>query len=260
MVPGQLVASAQVFKGIAGFPKESDFASKVLGMPTAVGGKNLVAGAPVESLSRAGSVIKLSIERGRFKFLKFEDTFSLIDTAGEPFAGGVYLKDFSNLVGKSRIVLFDPSDKPIALAVEDKTKIDKAYDIYGLNPLLSSDTPQEKQGDTDFFPWFRVRDIDNQHLEFRSLMVWNGNNYQPLLRVYPNKVLPGTPAADLLKPNQRDNIVCDSSDPDKIYALMSKRRLTETIAGWDLCIAPGADTSAMIMLAAVLDDMVGWFA
>ena len=192
--------------------------------------------------------------------VKFQDTLSLVDSLGEPFAGGAYIKDSSNVAGKSRLVLYSKDDLPLCVAVQDAAKINKAYNIYGLKPLKASDTAQVKEGDVDFYPWFRIRDIDDSHLDFRSMQVWNGNNYQPCVRIVPNKRQPGKPIGDLLPPKKGDNTVVSSDDPNAVFACMSKKSTMFSERRWDLCIAPGADVMAMIMLGAIMDDMVGWFA
>lgn len=104
-----------------------------------------------------------------------------------------------------------------------------------------------------------MRDIDDSHLDFRSLLIWNGNNYQPYLRIFPAQRLPDVPGGNLVPPAKGDNLVMDPNDREKIYAIMSKKK-TSRIAGWDIQIAPGADAGCMLMLTAILDDMVGWFA
>lgn len=259
MASGQVTAKDEVYKSIHGFPTESKFAGTIKPLPDGVKGKTIGDGTSIGNVTEAGQVIKLSIERGRWKFLKFEDTLSLVDSAGEPFAGGAYLKDFSNVIGKSRIILFDKDDKPICLAVQELVKINKVYTIYGLKPLLDGDAPAEKHDGIDFYPWFKVRDIDDSHLDFRSMLVWNGKNFQPMIRIYPNERPPTAYTGDLLPPNKSDNTVCDSANKDNVYALMSKKSNIKE-RRWDVCIGPGSDAVAMIMLAAIMDDMVEWFA
>jgi len=245
MVAGQVKAEDNVFKSIQGFPKETAMA--MVKLPDAVNGKVIGEGTELSKATQSGDVVKVTIERGQFKFLKFTDTLSLVDSLGEPFAGGVYVKDLSNIMGKSRIIMYDKDDRPLCLAVQETFKINKAYNIYGAKPLKDGDQPQEKEGGVDFYPWFRVRDIDDNHLEFRSLLVWNGNNYAPMLRIHPAKRLPNEPAGDLLPPNKCDNKVTASDNPDVIYALMSKKSDIKE-RRWDICIAPGADIMAMIMV------------
>jgi hypothetical protein len=80
-------------------------------------------------------------------------------------------------------------------------------------------------------------------LDFRSFLVWNGNNYQPMMRIVPAKRQPGTPSSDLLPPRKGDNVVVDCEDASKVYAIMSKKSEAR-VAGWDVCVAPGADVMA----------------
>jgi len=259
MVAGQVRAEDHVFKSIHGFPKETDMSMSPVELPAEMHGKTIGDGTDFAKCTEPGSVVKLSIERGQWKFLKFTDTLSLVDSLGEPFAGGAYIKDYSNVIGKSRVVLYDKDDKPLCLAVQEVFKINKVYNIYGPNPLKDGDEPQEKEGDVDFYPWFRVRDIDDSHLEFRSFLVWNGNNYQPMMKIHPAKRMPDEYVGDLLPSKKTDNKLCASDDPDKVFALMSKKSDIKE-RRWDICVAPGMDVMATIVLAALMDDMVGWFA
>ena len=138
-------------------------------------------------------------------------------------------------------------------------RINKAYFIYGRGPMFPGESPAETENGVGFYPMYKVRDIDDSHLHFRSLLIWNGHNYQPYLRIFPASRLPNEKTGKLIPPRKGDNLVVDPNDRDICYAVMSKRS-NQRVAGWDLCIAPGADAVALLMLTAVLDDMVGWFA
>jgi hypothetical protein len=104
------------------------------------------------------------------------------------------------------------------------------------------------------------------------LLVWTGDTYQPFLKVLPAASLPvstdgTTPATTtngdvLVAPKKGDTLVVDPNDMDKVYAILAKKPtgVMSRIAGWDLIIAPGADVGCMLILGAILDDMVGWFA
>lgn len=244
MVAGQVAATNSEFAGTAGFPTEASLAKEVKSMPGVVSGKSIGAGTPVEVNSEAGQVVKLSISHGKWKFLSMTDTFSVADAAGEAFAGGVYIKEFSSVIGKARLVVYSADDKPICLAVQEVVTANKKYDIYGLQPLLDGDKATEKEGGIDFYPWFKVRDIDDCHLDYRSFLVWNGKNFMPLMHIVPVKrTHDNAGLAELLPPKKGDNMVVDKDDPSKIYALMKKTG-DRRVAGWDVCVAPGTDVLA----------------
>lgn len=254
-VSGQVAPSETEFHNVEGFPKEADLAREVKSLPPLVMGKMI---APViQPVTEAGQLLKCSIEHGRWKFMSRKDTYSIVDNSGDPFADGVHIKTFSNIIGKSRAVMYDTDEKPICLAVEETLAVNKHYNIYGRSPLIQGGAPEEKEDGIDFYPWFRVRDLDDNHLNYRSMLVWNGNNYQPLIRIRNAKRLPESPSPLLVPPSRKDNIIYDATDENKVYALISKRA-NQHVVGWDLCIAPGSDPTAMIMLAALMDDMVGW--
>ena len=149
------------------------------------------------------------------------------------------------------------------LAVEETLKINKAYFLYSTSPLFKDDAQAETEGGVAFYPMFKVRDIDDNHVEYRSLLIWNGNNYQPYLHLVPARNLPDTPTGKLVPPRKNDVLLVDPKDLDVVYALLSKkagRIFNSSRAGWDCVVAPGADVGMTILLSVILNDMVGWFA
>ena len=138
----------------------------------------------------------------------------------------------------------------------------KAYTICSRTPLFDTDEPIDQEGDVKFYPMFQVRDIDNSHRHFRSLIVWNGTQYETLLRIVPAATLTAAAREHDVTPKKSDTLVVDPDDMEKVYAILAKKPtgVTGRIAGWDLTVAPGADVGAFCMLGAILDDMVGWFA
>jgi len=110
-------------------------------------------------------------------------------------------------------------------------------------PLRRGDTPMEKEGGVDFYPWFRVRDIDDKHLDHRPLLVWNDNNYMPKMKLINVQREEGKPIGDFLPPKKSEILVVDYQDNKKVFALMAKKSSSKT-AGWDICVAPGADVAA----------------
>jgi hypothetical protein len=246
MIPGQVAASDATLRNCKGFPTERELAKEVKTLPALVGGKLIGEGTEILPVTEAGQIVKLSIEHGKWKFLSMSDTFSILDSKGEPFAGGAHIVENATILMRHRIVVKDKDGKPICLAVQEALTINKKYDVYGLKPLKDSDVSDlavEKEDGIDFYPWFRVRDIDSSHNDFRSFLVWNGNNYQPMMRVMAAKRHPGEPIGDLLPPSKNDNLVVDCEDTSKVYAIMSKTSSTR-VAGWDVQVAPGADTLA----------------
>jgi hypothetical protein len=243
MIPGQVAVSDATLRNCAGFPSEKELAKNVKTLPALVGGKVIGEGTEILPVTEAGQIVKVSIEHGKWKFLSMSDTFSVLDSKGEPFAGGAHIVENATILMRNRIVVKDKDGKPICLAVQEALTINKKYDVYGLKPLKDWDVAVEKEGEIDFYPWFRVRDIDSNHNDFRSLLVWNGNNYQPMMRVLPAKRHPGEPIGDFLPPSKNDNLVVDSEDTSKVYAIMSKTS-SSRVAGWDVQVAPGADTLA----------------
>ena len=129
------------------------------------------------------------------------------------------------------------------------------------NPLFDGDAETENESGVSFYPMFKVRDIDDNHLDFRSILIWNGHNYQPFLRIVPAKALPSIAAGrQLVPPRKNDLLLVSPNDLDQVYALMAKKPRSERMAGWDCVVAPGADVGMCMMLAVIMDDMVGWFA
>jgi hypothetical protein len=243
MVPGQVAVSDGTLRNCAGFPTEKELAKEVKTLPAVVGGKLIGEGTDILPVAEPGQIVKLSIDHGKWKFLSMSDTFSILDSKGEPFAGGAHIVENATILTRNRIVIKDKDGKPICLAVQEILTINKKYDVYGLNPLKDGDVAVEKEAGIDFYPWFRVRDIDSSHNDFRSFLVWNSKNYQPMMRVMAAKRHPGEAIGDLLPPSKNDNLVVDSEDTSKVYAIMSKTS-SARVAGWDVQVAPGADTLA----------------
>lgn len=122
-VAGQVKATETSFCGVEGMPTEAAIAKSVVSLPTAVHGKVMTA----ENVSPArepGQVIKCSVEHGRGKWFSVQETFSVVDSKDEPFAGGLYIKEFKKLGGiaRSRFVLYDANDKPVCVAEHDSGK------------------------------------------------------------------------------------------------------------------------------------------
>jgi hypothetical protein len=89
-----------------------------------------------------------------------------------------------------------------------------------LKPLHDGDVAIEKEDGIDFCPWFRVHDIDSSRLEFRTLHVWNGNNFQPMMRAVPAMRHPDDLNTGNLLPSVKgNNLVVDCEDSSKVYAL-----------------------------------------
>lgn len=264
-VAGQVSASDDIMGSISGFPKDRELAATVLEPPVSLHGKILCEGTDLEPTTEAGTVVKVNLEHGKWRFFNFNDTFSLTNAHGEPLAGGYYVKEVQNILGRSRLVLYNKDDHAITIAIQDAASMRKKYTIYGMKPLGdgsddSIDYPKQQEQGVDFYPWFRVRDIDDNHLDHRSLQVWNGNNFMPMMKIKAAKRFADIEGlSDMVPPKKTDNLVVDKDDEDKVYALISKKS-DMRIAGWNITVAPGVDPAMMIMLAAIMDDMIGWFA
>jgi hypothetical protein len=298
MVAGEVDATDEVMNHVRGFPSEKKLAKKVLPLPEPVKGKTLIASdSEIAPCQQTDKVVKVSITHGRFKLLPTDDNFSLVDAAGEPFAGGAHIVEHRMAVADgTKLILKDKHDQPVrkyeffndggytrvflgslithswlvrlllllqlALAIEEISLHHKSFVIGSLSPLFDGDEVMGEVGDLKFYPMFKVRDIDDSHLDFRSLLVWNGKQFQPFLRIVPAQNLPDKPSRDTVPPKKGDNLVVDPQDLEKVYAIMTKKStgVISHIAGWDLIVAPGADVGCMIILCAIVDDMVGWFA
>eukprot|EP00977_Amphora_coffeiformis_P013132 scaffold3396_cov176-Amphora_coffeaeformis.AAC.5 len=85
-----------------------------------------------------------------------------------------------------------------------------------------------------------------------------------MLRVVPAmRHLDDKHVSDLLPPRKYDQLVVDKVDYDKMYAFLTKNEpdlFAKGMVGWRVCVVPGADPMVMLMLASILEEMVGWFA
>lgn len=242
-------ASDSVFKSTDGFPVESDFASHVRTLPKSLLGHRLAAFRTMAT--KPGQVVKLSLERVRYSLERHEHTFVLLDANGQPYESGVYLKGFCHEPDQPRLVLFDAKDVPLALAVQRQSAQHVSFTVYGREPLHPHDKPSEQVGDDNLYPWFQMNDFDESHPHVRALLVWNGHDFHPLWRCYPNTCLPQQSGTGLLPASPLDHKICDSRDPSSALALLSKQN-----GRWDVCVAPGTDVAAVIMMTAVLEEMV----
>jgi uncharacterized protein YxjI len=60
------------------------------------------------------------------------DTFSILDSKGDPFAGGAHILENATILKRNRIVIKDKDGKPVYLAIQEVVTINKKYDVYGL--------------------------------------------------------------------------------------------------------------------------------
>jgi hypothetical protein len=124
---------------------------------------------------------------------------------------------------------------------------------------LKGDEPKSEQDGTAFYPWFHVRAIDNAIQGcYRSISVWNGSDYVPMLRVYPSTRRPGAQAADLCMVKKTELHVTQESD-HAIVAFLNKKT-ANNCTGWGITIAPGVDPALIICIAAVVEDTTSIFA
>mmetsp|Transcript_3198 Transcript_3198/g.6705 ORF Transcript_3198/g.6705 Transcript_3198/m.6705 type:complete len:475 (-) Transcript_3198:85-1509(-) len=251
------------FLTISGFPAERDMASMVLGLPEPA--TNVISKRHLPRLETPDKLIKFSVEHDKYK-KKFSthDSFSFFESATNQAFYGIRAFEEHSKVGRSnRIVIKDSNSEPFLLC-RQKRNVNKKYVIHGRYPLHPTDASDDSEEGVPFYPWFMVRDIDDSHLNFRSVQIWNGRNYQPYLQIRnaknPSK---GQPLGSLRIPNKNDLRLTSSADHNRVYALFSRKLVDkgqEKVTGWDVCVAPGTDPGLCVALSLVLDDMVGWFA
>ena len=111
-VTGQVLATEETFRNVAGFPTEATLASKVLDLPALTQGKVLCDA--VSRSTEAGKLVKFAVEHGKGKWFSRRDTFSVLDYEGEPFDDLVVV-EHSNIIGKTRIVVQDKDEKPVRI-------------------------------------------------------------------------------------------------------------------------------------------------
>jgi hypothetical protein len=243
---------------ISDFPTDADLAYRVHPLPKGVNGQLLAGDSNIVPVTEAGQVIRLFLEHSK-GFLAREGRLSIKNTDGLDYADGVHFKEYKGFMGKITLILLDEDDKPIALCEQERVKLHRDYNILGVRPLLEGDEPKSKQDGVAFYPWFHVRDINNAiQGYFRSISVWNGNDYAALWRVYPATRRPGAKAANLCMVKKTELLVTQESD-HSIVALLNKKTVEHSI-GWDITIAPGVDPALVICTAAIVEDTTSVFA
>lgn len=245
MIAGQVSAlDTRVFEGL---PSNKEIGEEVLNWEYPLM-------TSLQPVAEAGNVLQASIKHGTGKWFSFQDTFSVTDSKGEPFAGGIHMVDHKNIVGSHRMMLKDAEGKALALAVEDKTTLNKHFTIYGREPLAPGDELKVEEEGITFYPWYRISDIDDTHLDHRSVVVWTGKGFKPFLQVCP---IPRH--TSLLPPHKGACLVRGAKDHAKQYGVVHKTK-GEGLSGWEIVVSPGVDPSLMIVLAACMEHLVGWFA
>ena len=133
MVAGEVEAKDTPLDNVAGFPTEKEMAAKVLPLPELNRGKYLVSGEDdIGPCMEEGKVVRLTIEHGKFQFLKRSDVFSIVTTDGSAFAGGAHILEETSILGKHRIVLRNKDEQPVSVRWQgDKEILDFSTDIEG---------------------------------------------------------------------------------------------------------------------------------
>jgi len=253
------------FLSVSGFPLESDMASAIL--PELRG--QAIANEQLPPLTTPNRLIKFSVKQDQKKvFFAIQNSFTLFEFhTNKPYFG---LRAFEQrslfpIPGRgNRIAIrINGNAEPLILC-RQLYNINKKYVIHGRYPLHEADTSEDTEGGVPFYPWFMVRDIDDSHLNFRSVQIWNGKNYEPYLHIRSAKnPREGKPLGNLRIPDKNDLRLTSIKDEDMVYALFSRKSLPKgqvDVTGWDVCVAPGTDPGLCVALSVVLDDMVGWFA
>jgi hypothetical protein len=256
-VSGEVRASGK--ERIPDFPTELELAERVYPLPNGVNGQLLAGGeSNILPVTEVGHIIRLFLEHSK-AFLAREGRLTIKDVDGIDYAGGAHFKEYKGFVGNITLVLLDKDDNPIALCEQVRVKLHSEYNILGIRPLLKGDEPKREQDGATFYPWFRVHAIDNAIQGcYRSISVWNGSDYVPMLRVYPSTRRPGAKAANLCMVKKTELLVTQESDC-AIVAFLNKKT-ADNCTGWEITIAPGVDPALVICTAAVVEDTTSIFA
>lgn len=254
------------FNSVSGFPKEKEMATVVLPMPEPCPEGKILAAPLLPRLMMPNFLFKFSLEHDKKKkMLSRHDSFSFSDPMGSNFHGIKAFEEHTKVGRSNRIVIKDNANQPFVLC-RQKRNINKKYLIQAKYPLFQHDAAEDSEDGVAFYPWYMVRDVDDNNLNFRSLQIWNGKNYQPFLQIRNAKnPAKGEPLGKLRVPNKNDLRLTSSDDHNRVYALFSRKFVEkggegEKVTGWDVCVTPGTDVGLCAALALVLDDMVGWFA
>jgi len=216
---------------VEGFPTETELAMCVRSLPKQVNGHLLAERSCMLPKTESGQVTKLFLKHGS------RGRASIVDAGGKHYAGGVVLKDHRHGIIRrhSTKILYDESGKPVVLCAEQKGTLNKTYNIYGTQPLVIDDTPQETKSGINFHAWFQVHENDLYHLAHRSVLVWNGVDYEPMWRAYP---------ATRRQQGSTKSFLIQSTFTGENMGFVTKRS--------DVTVAPGVDPALMLCLASIL--------
>lgn len=197
----------------------------------------------LQPVTELGEVIQASIKHGK-------GGFAVTDTMGELLAGGVHFEERKPMIGNYKLIFKDAEGSPLVLAIENKVTMNKHFTIYGTEQLASCEDVRVEDG-VKFYPWFRIREMDEGTVDYRSILVWTGTGFKTILQVIPMK-------RNLLQSRKGTCVVRDADK--KQYAVLNKTK-DEGQSNWELVVAPGVDPSLMIVLAACMERLGGgWFA
>jgi len=223
----------------------------VLSLPEQVQGKYLTTGNPeIVPAKNAGQLIKLLLDHRRRGFLGRKGDATIRDMNYHPYAGGAHLKEYHRPINVGVFVLQDKDDKPIALCVQDRKKLNKAYYICGTEPLRKGDEAKEKEAGIDFYHWFHVYVGDDDDKRSRYIEAWNGTTFEPMWRATPVMKRANEYSDDMAFVPGQFIIATESSEEQVGYIVRTKGGGQN--AEWKLTIAPGVDPALMLCIAPLL--------
>ena len=252
-----IIATESKLSNVRDFPTDKALASQII-----EDFRQLEEG--ISNPQQEGVISKFTLNTGK-AHLGRNKTYSVLDAEGKPLEGGIHfdverkvgggigvgLVETANIAGRNRFVLKDKDSNPIILCRQENFTLNRSYVIGVKAPLFPKDKSIEEIEGQSFYPMYKVLDITDSNLDYRSIQIWNGHNFQPFLRlVAANPFYQGRNHAIRNKNNLK---LVDPQKPESPIALLSK-----TNEGWECHAAPGVDVGTMISLAAIVNDMVGW--
>jgi len=197
---------------------------------------------------KTGAVRLSMVHSKKRRSFRRENICRILDAKGDSYADGAYFKQFRRGIGQTIFLLYDTNDRPVALCVQERLLMNKKTTIYGTQPLHHGQPSTAEEEGIEFYKWFRICDIDQSHLLYRPIYVWNGETFRPLLKAIPaNKKFKVCKRGEILIVNARDEML-------GLTCPKEGRR------GWDVSMAPGVDPAFMLCIAATMEEMVGFFA
>lgn len=231
-VPGQVPASSDVALS-PGSLTETAIAGKIA--PSIVG-TPLAEHMGLIATHEPQTVIRLNLDFG----LLFEGSErAVVQTNGVEYAGGVH---FTKPSAKcSRYTLRDRKGQAITYSVANGA----VHFVYRRKPLQASDAVVAFDAEIRWYPWLCVT-------SHRSIEVWNGSAYEPLMQAAPPSG-PASPIGQTLssmflgRRRRKQLVFTDAKTKSTVYGF-----LQSTAGDCELTLAPGVDPALMLSLAAIV--------